>query len=199
MNIGFRNDIKLSITNCLIGLYVVVFLASQVYGPQMAIYQFALNTPAVIVLHQYWRIFTSAFMHADIFHLLMNSYFIFVIGNGVEAMLGKVRYVVLVMFTIFTSSVVIMLWDWHTGTSTFTLGASGFGFGLLGLLAGFGIMYPNRYYGKYLRDLFMNIGMYALLFMILGVNVSWAGHIGGLLGGLIMALIMNVFFRKKEW
>jgi len=199
MNVGLRNDMKLSITTALIVVYIIVFIASQVYGMNLATYRFALNAAAVINLHEYWRLFTNAFMHADIMHLLMNSYFIFLIGNGVEAMLGKARYLFLTIFTIFTSSALIILVDWNAGANTYTIGASGFGFGLVGLLAGFAIMYPARYYGKYLRDLFINIGVYTILFMVMGVNVSWSGHLGGFVGGLIAALILNVFFRKKEW
>jgi len=199
MNILLHNNTKLSITNVLIVSYVVIFIASSLYGTQAATRDFALNARLVIDGHQYWRIFTSAFMHADIMHLFLNSYFIFTIGNGVEAMLGHVRYAFLVVFTIFTSSAVIILADWYKGSMTYTIGASGFGFGLLGLLAGFAIMYPARYYGKYLKDLFLNIGIYGIIFLISGVNVSWSGHIGGFLGGLIAALLMNMFFRKKEW
>jgi len=199
MNVGLRNDIKFSITNCLIALYIIIFILEKVNGEGASMYYFALNGYTVIDLKEYWRLFTNAFLHADIFHLFMNSSFIFLIGNGVEAMLGKTRYLALVIFTILSSSAVIVLWDWQTGSQGFTIGASGFGFGLVGLLAGFAIMYPGRYYGKYLRDLFINIGIYALLFMMMGVNVSWAGHIGGFVGGLIIALVLNVFFRKKEW
>jgi rhomboid protease GluP len=199
MNIRLHNYTKPSITNCLIAAYVVIFIGAQLYGAQAATRDFALNARLVIAQHQYWRIFTSAFMHADLLHLLMNSYFIFTIGNGVEAMLGKVRYAVFVVFTIFTSSAVIILADWYRGANTYTIGASGFGFGLLGLLTGFAIMYPARYYGKYLRDLLLNIGIYGILFSMIGVNVSWSGHIGGFVGGLITALVMNMFFRKQEW
>jgi len=199
MKFNLKVDMKFSITNCLLIIYVLVFICQSIFGRDYAIMQYALNTNAVLMRHEYWRIITGAFMHGDIWHLFMNCYFIFYLGNGIEDMLGKGRYLALFFITILTSSGAIIAWDYFQMTSTFTVGASGFGYGLIGLLAGFAIIYPNRYYKRYLYGLIANIALYSVIFFVFAVNISWSGHFGGLIGGLITALIMNAFFKKEQW
>lgn len=41
------------------------------------------------------RIFTSMFIHADLFHILFNMYFLYVFGRGVEDLLGSARFLAL--------------------------------------------------------------------------------------------------------
>lgn len=199
MNFDIKRDFKLTITNALVVSYILIFIGQYIYGMDTSILKFALNGALVINYHEYWRIFTSAFIHADFLHVLMNAYFIFYVGNGIENMLGKGRYVALVIFSILTSSGLVIALDMMQMSGSYTLGASGFGYGLVGLLTGFAIMYPNRYYRRYVLGLLTNIGLYTIIFFVLRSSVSWAGHFGGFGGGLIMALILNAFFKKEEW
>jgi len=44
---------------------------------------------------QWYRVFTSMFLHADFFHILFNMYFLYVFGRAVESILGKSRFLLL--------------------------------------------------------------------------------------------------------
>lgn len=46
-----------------------------------------------------WRIFTPIFLHGDVFHLLFNMLWLFVLGAQLETRLGKSRYVIFVLIT----------------------------------------------------------------------------------------------------
>ena len=203
VNIQNKRPTLFNVTNILVFLYLVVFLIGQLLelrtGYPELIMRFGLDADSVIVGHQYWRLITNSFVHAGMLHVFFNAYFIFVIGTGIERLLGAWRYLALVIVTILTSSGMVVLHQYIQGIDYITVGASGFGYGLVGLLAGFAILYPNRYYKAYVLRLLSNILLYSLIFLMTDAAISWAGHLGGFIGGLITALVLNAFFRKEEW
>ena len=56
-----------------------LFLRWLLYGPAVA-------------NGEWWRLFTSAFLHANLIHIAFNMYALWVIGTPVEQYLGKARY-----------------------------------------------------------------------------------------------------------
>ncbi len=195
-----KMEFKFNVTNVLIISYAVFFIGQLIYGVNQSIFQFGLSGIVITQTNEYWRILTSSFIHVSFFHVFMNAYFIYIIGNNVEEMLGKTRYIVLVLFTILTSGLAVILLDVYQQNMVFTVGASGFGYGLVGLIVAFAIMYPNRYYKSLAISLVSNLLFYTLIFMFISnQGISWIGHFGGFIGGLIMGGILNAFFKKDEW
>lgn len=193
-------EFKFNVTNVLVISYAIFFVGQLIYGVNQSIFQFGLSGVVVTKTSEYWRILTSSFIHVSFFHVFMNSYFIYIIGNNVEEMLGKTRYIALVLFTILTSGLAVILLDVYQQKMVFTVGASGFGYGLVGLIVAFAIMYPNRYYKSLAISLVSNLLFYTLLFVFISnQGISWIGHFGGFIGGLIMGGVLNAFFRKDEW
>ncbi len=45
------------------------------------------------------RVFTSMFIHADLFHIMFNMYFLYVFGRGVEDLLGSARFLALYLIS----------------------------------------------------------------------------------------------------
>jgi membrane associated rhomboid family serine protease len=45
------------------------------------------------------RVFTSTFIHADLFHIMFNMYFLYVFGRGVEGLLGSARFLALYLLS----------------------------------------------------------------------------------------------------
>lgn len=195
-----KMEFKFNVTNVLVISYAIFFVGQLIYGVNQSIFQFGLSGVVVTKTSEYWRILTSSFIHVSFFHVFMNSYFIYIIGNNVEEMLGKTRYIALVLFTILTSGLAVILLDVYQQKMVFTVGASGFGYGLVGLIVAFAIMYPNRYYKSLAISLVSNLLFYTLLFVFISnQGISWIGHFGGFIGGLIMGGVLNAFFRKDEW
>ncbi|GBU10575.1 hypothetical protein AwErysi_01910 [Erysipelotrichaceae bacterium] len=191
---------KMTITNILIVFLIAIFLLQIIFGINATIFSFGLNGRYVFGLHEYWRLFTSAFLHASLFHLLMNCYFIYIIGTKVEEILGTPRYLALLVCTIFFSSFAVALMDINRMSMQFTIGISGFGYGLVGLITSFALLYPNRYYKPLALSLISNLVFYTLIFVFLSdANISWIGHLGGFIGGLVTGGILNTFFHLDEW
>ena len=131
---------------------------------------------------------TAGFAHSDnlltdstsIFHIALNMYSLYILGNLLEPMLGTRRFVTLYMLALFGGSVGVLLW---ANPIDSVIGASG---AVFGLMAAYLIV---------LRTLGQNSNMVLgiigvnLVFSFLSSGVSWEAHIGGLItGGLVTFL-----------
>lgn len=163
------------VTYGLIALCVLAFLAQLGSGDLQSAW--ALWTPAVAD-GQVYRLLTSAFLHAGVMHLLLNMWALYVVGPGLEWLLGRVRFGALYLLSALGGSVAVYL---LAPVDTVTVGASGAIFGLFGatLVAG--------------RRLQMDVGWVVaviavnLIFTFTVPHISWQGHLGGLLTGMLVA------------
>ncbi len=91
-----------------------------------------------------WQVVTSAFMHADFWHIGFNMYGLFLFGRGVEQALGSARFAILFGASVLGASLlqlaVVTATFAQTGVPTSTIGASG---GLLGVVAACAILFPR--------------------------------------------------------
>jgi membrane associated rhomboid family serine protease len=83
---------------------------------------------ALIRRGQLWRLFTSIFLHADIFHLAFNLYWLWIFGTSVERVFGHARTALLIALLALGSGSVQFALD------SGGVGLSGVGYGLFGLL-----------------------------------------------------------------
>ena len=74
---------------------VIVFIAMEFLGStQSARFMIAHGAsywPLIKFDHEYYRLFTSAFLHFGVQHLVMNMIVLAVIGDNLERAMGKVR------------------------------------------------------------------------------------------------------------
>ncbi len=59
---------------------------------------FGVHGPSVAA-GQYYRIITGTFLHGNILHLLFNCYALYVIGSQLESFLGKIKYIIIYLFS----------------------------------------------------------------------------------------------------
>lgn len=127
---------------------------------------------------------TAGFVHdwSSPWHILLNSYAIWIFGRQLEPMVGKVRFLVLYLTSIIGGSVAVL---WLSDPQTPVVGASGALFGLMG--AYFIII---RTMGGNSSVIFGLIAINLVMgFFVSGI--SWEGHLGGLITGLAIALIYS--------
>ena len=173
---------KIIVTNILIVINVLVFVLTT-FKPEL-IYMFA-NNLGLVKMGQFYRIITSAFIHANIFHLLCNMYTLFIIGSQVEQFLGKKKFI----FIYFASAIMGSLLS-LTFSSGFSVGASGAIFGLMGSLVYFGYHY-RLYLSSIIKNQIIPLIVLNLFlgFMISGID-NFA-HIGGLIGGYLSTMAVG--------
>lgn len=160
----------------LIAVNVVVFVLTG-FGSAGAINRFGLN-PVDVQSGQAYRLLTSAFLHFNIAHIGLNMVTLAIVGTAVEALLGKVRFIVLYLIAALGGSVVFYL---LVPTDIWGAGASGAIFGLMGAY-----FVLARHHG-------LNAGAIGLLIVMnlaLGFvdpQIGWEAHVGGLIVGAAVA------------
>ena len=168
------------VTYSIMVLCAVVFLFQLVLGD--AVFQLFAYAP-FFTETQPWRMITSAFLHSTSFlpHILFNMYALFVLGPDLERMLGRARFIALYLISAFGGSVaVLLLTDPFSGV----VGASGAIFGLFGAL-----FVIQRQLGGNTLQLVLVIGANLVLGFLIP-NISWQGHLGGLLTGALVAFVL---------
>jgi len=158
----------------------VIFLFQLVLGDQ--VFQLLAYAP-FLTESQPWRMITSAFLHSTSFlpHILFNMYALFVLGPDLERMLGRGRFIALYLISAFGGSVAVLL---LTNPLSGVVGASGAIFGLFGAL-----FVIQRKLGGNTLQLVLVIGANLVLGFLIP-NISWQGHLGGLLTGALVAFVL---------
>jgi len=70
---------------------VVVFFFTD-FGQSSGMTTLEMWPYGVHILHQYYRLFTSMFLHYDLLHIASNMITLVIVGPAVEVMLGKLRF-----------------------------------------------------------------------------------------------------------
>jgi membrane associated rhomboid family serine protease len=129
-----------------------------------------------------WRMLTSGFVHDwnGPWHILLNSYAIWIFGRQLEPLLGQLRFLLLYLTSIIGGSVAVL---WLSDPAIPVVGASGALFGLMG--AYFVVL---RSLGGNPSQIFALIAInFSMGFFVSGI--SWEGPLGGLVTGLLIALV----------
>lgn len=187
------NQKKPVCTVVLAAVNIVVFLILSFGGQtEDGIYMMkhgAMYVPYVLEQGEYYRLFTSMFLHFGFPHLMNNMVTLFVLGWNVEPIVGKVRFAAIYLLSGLGGNILSMAVDVLGQDYSISAGASGAIFGLTGALLCLVLMNHGRV-GNVTKQ-----GMTAMIVLSLysgfaGGGVDNMAHIGGLLTGLIVTFLL---------
>jgi membrane associated rhomboid family serine protease len=193
----------LSVTKVLVALNVIMFVIEIVTGAtslmsggsgQAMVNLGGLYVPLVLVNHEYWRMFSSMFLHEGIIHIGFNMWALWVVGGFMEVAIGRLKFVVLYFVSGFAGSVLVLA---IAPLPTLEVGASGAIFGLFGGLAVHAFFNRGRDFrsSAFLRQILALI-VINLVFSFMWSGISWQAHVGGLIGGAATMAAMTLAGRK---
>jgi membrane associated rhomboid family serine protease len=188
------------LTRLLIGANVAAFALEAVSG-QGFLASFALWPIGYFNVAQFdfpvgfklWQLITCGFLHANLLHLGINMYALWMFGSDVERAIGPRHYLTLYFASLLCSSATqLAVVSMMTSTGVYpTVGASG---AIFGILLAFGMLFPRRT----IVLIFPPIPMPAIVFVILygllelfsGIfgtdqGVAHFAHLGGMLGSYL--------------
>jgi membrane associated rhomboid family serine protease len=147
----------------------------------------------------FWTLFTSMFMHAGVFHLFVNMFSMLFVGNLVERIIGKKRFLSFYLLSgLFAGILFILIGFFIPSENVYAVGASGAIFGLIGLLM---VLTPNLpVYMMFIPiPIKMKYAAPAMLFLLWLISILGNVSIGNTahLGGFIFGLIYGFYLRKK--
>jgi len=148
---------------------------------------------------EYYRLFTSMFLHLNLMHLVFNGYALYILGRDVESLFGTARFAVLYFLGGLSASLASFVF-----TSAASVGASGAIFAIFG--AEMVYFYRHReLHGpagqRHLNQLIilmllnLAIGFYSTT---TAFKIDNAGHIGGLVSGVVLAWFIGPEYHVRR-
>ena len=175
------------VTYSIIGANAAVWLLGVLAGPGALLTgsplsgAFGLYGPAVAA-GEWWRLVTSGFLHSGLLHIGFNMFALYILGPGLERVLGRVRFVGVYLAGLTAASLGALL----VSPAALTVGASGAIFGLMGAtIIGQRASGINPWRSGIIGWVVIN-----LIFTVAVPGISIGGHLGGLAGGLIAGVIL---------
>ena len=150
--------------------------------------------PPAVADGQVWRIFTSAFLHYSVTHILFNMFALWVIGPPLERALGRSRFLALYILSALGGGVLVYL---LSPLNSATAGASGAIFGLFGATFVVGKRLNMDVRGV-VAMIVINLAFTFVLPLLSSQQISWQGHIGGLVTGILVAWIYLYAPRERR-
>jgi rhomboid protease GluP len=181
---------KHPINGILIAVNFVFFVTSLLTGGfsiENLIKLGAIYPPFIIDQGEYFRLITGMFLHANVFHFLMNMYVLYYLGGHMERLIGPRKYLILYVFSGVASSLVI---TYFGDVNTVTVGASGAIFGIMGGLFMLTILRKNWFHPQTIRSI-QNLMALNLLLTFVIANISIYGHLGGLVAGILIFFLIT--------
>ncbi|MBP6997827.1 MAG: rhomboid family intramembrane serine protease [Phycicoccus sp.] len=196
---GALTDGRPRVTMAIIGICVAVFGAQQLIPSVTERLAFA----PFIGVAEPWRFLTAAFVHGGFMHIAFNMYALWLMGQYLEPLLGRGRFIALYLISALGGSVGYLLlaaplsgaqlaagmWGaWMTPA----VGASGAVFGLFGAF-----LVLNRSLGRSSAG----IGVVIIANGVIGFvvpGIAWQAHLGGLVTGLACAAVLAFTGRKRD-
>jgi membrane associated rhomboid family serine protease len=172
------------VVKSLIAINVLVFLLQQGdrTGRSDITSRFAMLGYAVAHDGQIYRLFTAAFLHANVLHILFNMFALWIVGPALEAALGRVRFLTMYIVAALSGSVCSYF---LTSSLVYGIGASGAVMGAFG--AYFVVARARRVDSRQVVGLIVITLIFG--FATPGID-NWA-HIGGVVGGVAMAFLFT--------
>ena len=174
------------LTRLLIAINVIAYIWENIAGFDAVESRYGLYAQPVYA-GEWWRLFTSAFLHANITHIAFNMFALYQVGHVGRTLLRHAAH----------GDHLHGRCTWRQSRSrrtfrrtSLTIGASGAIFGLFGALAvaGFRLGKPGR---QIMMQQSTGIIVINLVISFLpGTNISYDAHIGGLIAGGLLGLVL---------
>lgn len=185
-------------TAALIIINIAVFLVMSMIGNmEDAVFMLqhgAVYEPLVIEEHEFYRIFTSIFLHFGISHLMNNMVMLGALGWNLELEIGKGRFLIIYLLSGIGGNLLSLYNSVSVEEYAVSAGASGAVFGLMGALLYVVIANGGRLGRLSGRGLLIMAAL-SFYFGLTSSGVDNWAHIGGLLSGFFLAFVL---YRKTN-
>lgn len=175
----------------ILGICAFAFLV-QSLGPVGDLLEaFGEQRNAAVQAGEWWRLLTSAFLHANLTHILFNMWALWVFGPDLERRTGSVPFAALYLSSALAGGAAFFgLAGLDAGPA---VGASGAIFGLFGAWTADAVRQRHTFAGRAnLNQLLVLLGINAALPLLIR-HIAWQAHLGGLVAGFGIALLWGAF------
>lgn len=156
----------------------------------------AVYAPLILEQGQWYRMFSSMFLHFGAPHLINNMLVLFVLGQRLEPVTGKIKFFLIYIFGGLGGNMLSLFFDMYAGNASLSAGASGAVFAVMGGMIYVIIRHRGRVADLTVRQMLI-MAAFSLYFGFASEGVDNVAHIGGLLSGFLIAVIL--YHPRKIW
>lgn len=193
-----KNTIKAPCTVLLAVVNVIVFLVLSFQGMtedgRFMLQHGAMYVPYLIKNGEYYRLFTSMFLHFGYDHLFNNMVVLVAMGWNLELEIGKIKFLIVYFVSGLAGNILSAWGDILTGSMAVSAGASGAIFGIIGALLYVAIRNRGRI-GEISGKGLVFMVVLTLYYGFTSGGVDNMAHIGGLAAGFLMGVLL---YRKRK-
>lgn len=180
----------------IVTINIIVFLVTEIMGD---------TTDASFILRcggcygplvsqgEYWRLFSSMFLHFGFYHIAQNMLCLIFLGDILETIVGPWRYLFIYLLGGLFGSVFFLKLSLSENLATVSAGASGAIFSVIGAL--FYITLRNRErIGK------SNMKrMILMVVLMIAQGVDNTAHLGGFIAGFLLGILVTAKGKEGLW
>jgi len=190
---------KAYMTIMLAAVNVLIFFVLTAQGmtedPQFMLYHGAMYVPYVAEAGEYYRLFTSMFLHFGFDHLINNMVILLVMGWNLEQEIGKIKYLIIYLGSGLCGNILSAVFEIRMEEYSVSAGASGAIFGLIGALLYVAVRNRGRIGNVTGRGIVFMIVL-SLYYGFTSTGVDNAAHIGGLISGFLLSVCL--YWKRKD-
>lgn len=176
----------------IVALNIIIFLITDFFlfsNGEALVDWGALGWYEVLQGGEWYRLFTSMFMHAGIDHIFSNMLVLVYLGSCLEQQIGRVRYVILYLGAGLLAGFTSMGYNMILGDYTVSIGASGAVFGGMGSLLCLVIFFKEKAGDFHFRQVAV-MAFFSLYGGFTGQGVDNAAHVGGFMAGFLLTILL---------
>ena len=188
---------KAPCTAALIVVNVAVFIFLSFGGMTEDAYYMLRNGAMYLPLLQqgeYYRMFTSIFLHFGFSHLVNNMLMLGVMGWQLELVIGRIKFLIIYFAAGLGGNVLSALAELRTGDYAVSAGASGAIFGIIGALLYIAVRNHGQIGNVSGQGILIMVAL-TLYYGFTSSGVDNFAHIGGLAAGFVLAVLL---YRERD-
>ncbi len=183
------------VTKSLIIIITIIMALMYALGDGSTNISTLFNFGALVKNGDFFRLFTSIFLHIGIIHYLSNVYALEIIGKQVETFFGHFKTLIIFIYSGIIGNLVSLL---LMENNTISAGASGAIFGLMGALLYFSFN-QRTYMSVALKKQILPVIVLNLMISFMVPSINLFAHVGGLIGGAIVAGALGIKYKTSRF
>jgi membrane associated rhomboid family serine protease len=196
-----RGRLLPAVTLTIIAANVLVYVAMGVLGASwtdpnvLDAVKWGADFGPLTLSSDWWRLFTSMFVHFGIIHIALNMWCLWNLGTTLEPFMGRKVFGVMYVASGLAASLVSVAWNpWRVSA-----GASGAIFGVAGALVSYLALKKTPMDNALVKRNLKSLGFFIFYNLLYGVRggVDNSAHLGGLVAGLILGAAIPPMVRMS--
>ncbi|MCM1989758.1 rhomboid family intramembrane serine protease [Oceanirhabdus seepicola] len=181
---GYIKDYPITTIIILINTLIVIFVGLKFGFKNIGEVSRSISSVTKVKEGNYWMMFTYTFLHINIPHYFINTFFIICFSGIIEYTLGKAKFLLFFIITVLGSSIVIFFFN--PGA---VLISSGFVFGILGYYMYIVFLKKDMISNPKFKGNLIKITIICWILSFLYKDVNIVGHLGGFITGFIFSMV----------